>query len=73
MLNPINVDWKYIKTFATEANLDKYIAKQAATSGKEHNDRFIKILTPEGRWTAIVRLDTSVGGYLCRYDGLLKI
>ncbi len=38
----------------------------------EYDDRFIVTRTPEGRWTAIVRLDLRLGGYVGRYP-FLKI
>jgi hypothetical protein len=70
-LNQINTKWKYTKTYATEAALMKKIEAEAATY-PEHNDRFVVVRTPEGRWTAIVQLDMSKGGYIARYD-FLKI
>lgn len=70
-LRQINTEWKHTKTYATEAGLMKRIAEDAAMY-PEHNDRFIVVRTPEGRWTAIVSLDNSKGGYVGRYD-FLKI
>lgn len=64
-----NVEWKYIKSYATEAALMKKIEAEKETY-PEHNDRFIVVRTPEGRWTAIVQLDLSKGGYIGRYDFL---
>lgn len=68
-LRQINTEWKYVKTYATEKAL---MAKIEAEKNlyPEHNDRFIVVRTPEGRWTAIVQLDMSQGGYLGRYDFL---
>jgi len=68
-LRNINTEWKYVKTFATEANLMKAIAA-VADHYPEYDDRFLVVRTPEGRWTAVVVLDRSKGGYLSRYDFL---
>ncbi len=65
-LRQINTEWKHIKTFATEKNLMKAIEAEAANY-PEHDDRFLVVRTPEGRWTAIVQLDMSKGGYIARY------
>lgn len=66
-LRNMNVDFKYAKTYATEAALMKRI-EQDKDLYPDHNDRFMVVRTPEGRWTAIVVLDLSTGGYLGRYD-----
>ena len=66
-LSKMNVEWKYVKTYATEAALNKKI-EQEKNLYPEHNDRFTVIRTPEGRWTALVMIDRSRGGYLGRYD-----
>ena len=66
-LRQINVDWKHVKTYATEKALMKRI-EQDREMYPEHDDRFIAVQTPEGRWTAIVSLDKSSGGYIGRYD-----
>jgi hypothetical protein len=63
------VEWKHIKTYATEASLMKRI-EQDREMYPEHDDRFMVVRTPEGRWTAIVQLDRSNGGYIGRYDFL---
>ena len=63
------VEWKHISTYATEANLMKRIEEEKALY-PDHNDRFIVVRTPEGRWTAIVKLDMSKGGYIGRYSFL---
>jgi hypothetical protein len=39
----------------------------------DHNDRFMVVCTPKSRWTAIVQLDKSTGGYAFRYDGFMTI
>lgn len=70
-LSQINVEWKYTKTYASQKALMKRIEEEAANY-PEHNDRFVVVRTPEGRWTAIVQLDMSKGGYIGRYD-FLKI
>jgi hypothetical protein len=69
MLHQMNVEWKHIKSYATEANLMKAIDAEKATY-PEHNDRFMVVRTPEGRWTAIVVIDKSTGGYVGRYPFL---
>jgi hypothetical protein len=65
-------EWKYIKSYKTEANLMKRINEDKHMY-PEHNDRFMVVRTPEGRWTAIVVLDRSVGGYIGRYEGFMKV
>lgn len=70
-LKQMNIDWSNIKTYATEANLMKAI-EQHSSSWTEHNDRFVVVMTPTGRWTAIVQLDMSKGGFVGRYP-FLKI
>ena len=69
MLNQVNVDWKHVKSYASEAALMKKIEAEKA-NWSEYKDRFIVVKTPEGRWTAIVILDKSNGGYAGRYDFL---
>ena len=69
MLHNMNVDWKHIKSYATEANLNKAVDELKGTY-PEHNDRFLVVRTPEGRWTAIVVIDKSTGGYVGRYPFL---
>jgi V8-like Glu-specific endopeptidase len=68
MLRPINVDLdsKHIKSYATQAALLKRI-DQDKDLYPEHDDRFLVVQTPKGRWTAIVQLDMSKGGYVGRY------
>lgn len=70
-LRMINIDWKYTKTYATEKALMKRIAEDKELY-PEHDDRFVVVRTPEGRWTAVVQLDLSKGGYIGRYE-FLKI
>lgn len=69
MLRQMNIEWKHIKSFATEANLMKRINEDKAMY-PEHDDRFLVVRTPEGRWTAVVVLDKSTGGYVDRYEFL---
>lgn len=64
-----NIEWKNIKTYATEAALMKRIEQDKAMY-PEYDDRFVVVRTPEGRWTAIVQLDMSKGGYIGRYEFL---
>lgn len=66
-LHQINTEWKYTKSYATEEALMKKI-EQCKNDYPEHHDRFLVVRTPEGRWTAIVVLDKSSGGYIGRYD-----
>ena len=70
-LRQINVQWQHLKSYATEAALIKKLESEAALY-PEHDDRCVIVRTPEGRWTAIVSLDLSKGGYLGRYE-FLKI
>lgn len=66
-LRNVSPEWKHVKTYATEANLMKRIDEDKALY-PEHDDRFMVVRTPEGRWTAIVILDMSKGGYIGRYE-----
>lgn len=68
-LRELNIEWKHVKSYATRERLMKKIEEDAALY-PEHNDRFVVVQTPEGRWTAIVQLDMSKGGYIGRYDFL---
>lgn len=68
-LRELEISWKYTKTYATEKALRKRLEQDAAMY-PEHNDRFVVVRTPEGRWTAIVQLDTTKGGYIGRYEFL---
>lgn len=68
-LRQIKTEWKYCKSYATEAALMKRI-EQDKDMYPDHDDRFIVVRTPEGRWTAVVVLDKSTGGYIGRYDFL---
>lgn len=69
MLRQIAIDFdsRYVKSYATEAALMKRIAQDEALY-PEYDDRFIVVRTPKGRWTAVVRLDLSKGGYIGRYE-----
>lgn len=68
-LREIKVEWSpHIKSYASEANLRKAI--EAEPNWAEHDDRYLVVRTPEGRWTAVVILDKSVGGYIGRYPFL---
>lgn len=66
-LRQVTTEWKHCKTYATEAALMRKI-EQEKESYPEHDDRFMVVRTPEGRWTAIVILDKTKGGYFGRYD-----
>ena len=71
-LDNTTLDGAYIKSYATEANLRKRLA-QDADMYPEYNDRVMVIRTPAGRWTALVMLDRTSGGYAGRYEGFMKI
>jgi len=71
-LRQINTNWTYISSYVNEANLVKALTK-IADHYPEHDDRYIIVRTPEGRWTAIIKLDMSKGGYIGRYDGFMKM
>ena len=62
----LDLDSPHVKSYKTRANLLAAIDK-LPDYGREYNDRFIVVCTPKGRWTAIVILDKSVGGYVGRY------
>lgn len=64
-----DLDSPHIKSYATEANLLAAIEK-IKTDWAENDDRFIVVRTPLGRWTAIVVLDKTTGGYMGRYPFL---
>lgn len=66
------LDEKYIKSYATEANLRKRLSEDQEMY-PEYYDRVIVVRTPAGRWTALVVLDRSAGGYVGRYEGFMKI
>ena len=66
------LDSRYIKSYATEANLRKRLAEDADMY-PEHNDRVMVVRTPAGRWTALIILDRATGGYVGRYEGFMKI
>jgi hypothetical protein len=69
-LREMKTEWKNVKSYATEKALRKRIDEDKKLY-PEYDDRFMVVRTPEGRWTAIVRLDTSKGGYLFRYPFML--
>lgn len=68
-LREIKPDWKYVKTYATEKALRKRL-EQDKDLYPDHDDRYVVVQTPEGRWTAIVQMDLRVGGYAGRYEFL---
>ena len=61
------LDWKHVKSYATEERLMKRI-EQDKRLYPEYLDKFIVVRTPAGRWTAVVILDRSKGGYIGRYE-----
>lgn len=63
----MTTEWKHLKSFANEKNLMKFIDENKDNG---YDDRLFVVRTPEGRWTAIVKLDTSKGGYLARWPFL---
>jgi hypothetical protein len=66
------LDGNYAKSYATEANLRKRLTEDADMY-PEYHDRVIVVRTPAGRWTALVMLDRSQGGYIGRYEGFMKV
>lgn len=71
MLRKIETEWKYCKTYASEKALLKRLDEDKDLY-PDNNDRYMIVRTPEGRWTAIVILDKSTGGYDGRY-GFMKV
>lgn len=67
-LREMKTEWKHVKSYATEKALRKRIEEDKAMY-PNYDDLVVR--TPEGRWTAIVQLDTSKGGYLFRYPFML--
>lgn len=65
----VDLDSPHIKSYATEARLMKRIDEDKALY-PEYDDRFMVVRTPKGRWTAIVVLDKSKGGFIGRYEFL---
>jgi hypothetical protein len=65
-LRHIDVDWSQMQTYKSEVNLIKRIDAEKRLY-PDYDDRFVIVRTPDGRWTAIVMLDRSKGGYLGRY------
>lgn len=59
------------KTYATKTALRRRL-EQDKSLYDEHDDRYVVVRTPEGRWTALVVLDMAKGGYIGRYE-FLKI
>lgn len=68
-LRQMSIEWNHIKSYATEAALIKRIEADK-NMYPEHDDRFMVVRTPEGRWTAVVILDKRTGGYVGRYEFL---
>lgn len=66
-----DIEWKHIQSYATEANLRKRL-DQDKDMYPDYDDRAFIVRTPEGRWTAIITLDPTKGGYVGRYSGFLK-
>lgn len=66
-LRAINMNWDAVKTYGSESALMKKIEADKALY-PEFDDRFLVVRTPAGRWTAVVVLDKSKGGYVGRYD-----
>ena len=65
----VDLDSPHVKSYATEKALMKRIEQDKGLY-PECNDRFMVVRTPAGRWTAIVILDKSQGGYVGRYEFL---
>lgn len=68
----IDLDDRSIKTYASEGNLRRRL-EECATMYEDCDDRAVVVRTPAGRWTAIVYLDRSAGGYVGRYSGFVTI
>ena len=68
----LDLDEKYVRSYATEARLRKRIA-EIESAYPENDDRCFIVRTPSGRWTALVQLDRNVGGYVGRYEGFVVI
>ena len=66
------LDSKYVKSYATEANLRKRLDEDAGMY-PDYYDSVLVVRTPAGRWTALVSLDPTQGGYVGRYEGFVKI
>ena len=66
-LRHVNIEWKHAKTYATEAAPMRRIDQDKGLY-PDHDDRFIVVRTPEGRWTATVILDKQNDGYIGRYE-----
>ncbi len=70
----IKIELNEVKSYATEANLEKALKKLGLdnfTYGEEKNApmQYIVTRTPEGRWTAVFLVTNffrgnSIGGYL---------
>jgi hypothetical protein len=71
-INNAALDGLHIKSYATEKNLRKRLAEDMDMY-PDYNDRLIVVRTPAGRWTALVMLDKSQGGYAGRYEGFMKV
>jgi hypothetical protein len=65
-------DGPYIKSYATEKNLRKRLDEMKDLY-PDYDDKVMVIRTPAGRWTALIRLDKTNGGYIGRYDGFMTI
>lgn len=70
-IRTLNIEWAAIKSYATEKALMKRLNEEA-TQYPGYNDRAVVVRNPEGRWTAIISLDMTQGGYVGRYS-FLKI
>ena len=71
-LRNLSVEWTSVKSYKTEVNLLKRI-EEDRDMYPGHDDRIMIIRTPEGRWTALVLLDRTGGGYIGRYEGFMKV
>lgn len=69
----MNIDLKDCKSYATEANLDKALAKHGLDNYRMEEGhvacRFIKCRNAEGRWTAVFLVSeyfsrNKTGGYV---------
>lgn len=62
MNRKIDIAWKSVKTYKAEATCIAAVEKVCINL-----DRYFTVQNPaDGRWTAVVVIDKSVGGYMGR-------
>ena len=60
-------DLNKCKSYATKERVIKRV-NELLEANSEYADRAFICRNDEGRWTAVISLDMSKGGYLCRYS-----